>query len=385
MATYKLMQDIEADDHILGPLTLRQFIFALIAIFMGYLCFLLATHHAAFLLVITGPPALFFGFFALPFGRDQPTEIWALGKLRFWFKPRIRLWNQSGVKELVTITVPKKVERVLTDGLSQREVKSRLTALASTIDSRGWAVKHVDPGTYAIHPSATSGSDRLLDITHLPQEVPTYEVHAADDILDSDNNPLARQFDDMITSSAVNKRQELIDQMNSPSVATPAMPNLSPIAVPEPIAPPANLWFMDDEQTAMLPAPMAAPETEEDRAAEAAIAARLKAQSTSKDLSYSHLRTIQPLGSQPATPDPAISDAAASDQTADDVADRSIDDSAQDASQVAKEPDSAMTAPPDPAILSLAQNNDLNVATLAREAHKNEEKREQDEVVISLH
>ena len=45
-----------------------------------------------------------------------------------------------------------------------------------------------------------------------------------------------------------------------------------------------------------------------------------------------------------------------------------------------------LTAAPDPAILSLANNNDLNVATLAREASKakGEDEPPQDEVVISL-
>jgi hypothetical protein len=74
----------------------------------------------------------------------RPTEIWALAKINFLFKTRKRVWDQSGIKELVTINVPKKIERILTDGLSQSEVKSRLNALASTLDTRGWAVKHVE-------------------------------------------------------------------------------------------------------------------------------------------------------------------------------------------------------------------------------------------------
>src|ERR1035437_7327838 len=105
MATYKLIQDIEAEDKILGPLTLRQFIFALVAVFLFYICFILVTKHVLFLLVLFLPPALFCAFFAVPFGQDQPTEVWALAKLRFWFEPRRRLCNQSGVKQLVTITV----------------------------------------------------------------------------------------------------------------------------------------------------------------------------------------------------------------------------------------------------------------------------------------
>ncbi|MGH7193938.1 MAG: PrgI family protein, partial [Candidatus Saccharimonadales bacterium] len=102
MATYKLIQDIEAEDHILGPLTLRQFIFAMLAAFCLYICFIAVTKHFPVLLAIFLPPALFFTFFAFPWGRDQPTEVWALAKLRFFFKPRKRIWNQSGLKELVT-------------------------------------------------------------------------------------------------------------------------------------------------------------------------------------------------------------------------------------------------------------------------------------------
>jgi hypothetical protein len=124
VATYKVIQDIEAEDKILGPLTLRQFIFALVGSFFTYLSFLVLTKGLPVLLIIFLPPALFCWLFAFPFGRDQPTEIWFLAKLRFWFLPRKRLWDQTGVIELVTITVPKKIERILTDGLSQSEVKA---------------------------------------------------------------------------------------------------------------------------------------------------------------------------------------------------------------------------------------------------------------------
>jgi len=40
MATYKVIQDIEAEDKLVGPLTLRQFIYAAIAAICGYLSFL---------------------------------------------------------------------------------------------------------------------------------------------------------------------------------------------------------------------------------------------------------------------------------------------------------------------------------------------------------
>jgi hypothetical protein len=144
MATYKVLQDIEAEDKLIGPLTLRQCIYAGIAMGCSYLSVLATSKHAAFVLVLFVPVIGICSFFAFPWRQDQPTEVWALAKIRFYLKPRRRIWDQSDVKQLVTITAPKHVERVLTNGLNQDEVRSRLNALASTIDSRGWAIKNVN-------------------------------------------------------------------------------------------------------------------------------------------------------------------------------------------------------------------------------------------------
>lgn len=358
MATYKLIQDIEAEDHILGPLSLRQFIFALIAAFLYYICFIVFVKHVAFLLVVLVPPALFCTFFAFPFGGDQPTELWALAKLRFWFKPRRRIWSQSGVKELVTITVPKKIEHVYSDGLSQTEVKSRLQALANTIDSRGWAIKHVDALGYAPQQMADS-SDRLLDITDVPQEVP--DSSAADDMLDTDHNPIARQFDSMITQSSQDHRQRLIDQLRNDAPAVPAQ-----AAGPQPSA----QWFMSHSPAPLVTAAPAVQAAEPTAADEALLSSQLKSLGAPSQ-AYGNLRTIQPLGAKAAAnpvPEPPLPTPAAS-------------------AGVPNDPSGPMTARNDPAILSLSKNNDLNVATLAREAHraKHDDKGSQDEVVISLH
>ena len=39
MATYKVLQDIEAEDKLIGPLTLKQFVFAIMTFGLGYLQF----------------------------------------------------------------------------------------------------------------------------------------------------------------------------------------------------------------------------------------------------------------------------------------------------------------------------------------------------------
>jgi hypothetical protein len=356
VATYKVLQDIEAEDHILGPFTLRQFIFAMIAVFLFYICFILIVKHLVFLLVLFLPPAVFFGFFALPFGRDQPTEVWFLAKLRFWFKPRRRIWNQSGVKELVTITVPKKVERVLTNGLSQNEVKSRLSALAQTLDSRGWAVKHAAGGgaTYASPMAVVSSSDdRLLSLESLPQEVPAIDPVPAEDMLDETTSPLARQFDTMINQSSQTHRQQLMAQLDNIQAGQGMAAVAAPL--PQTVGNPGN-WFMAHTATE---APVMEPVVSggvSSAADDDTLSAQLSAQSHYKRVSFGNLRTMRPLGtSPPPVPMPTP-------------------------------PPTPMPVMPDPAILSLASSNDLNVATLARQAKRNKGgDGSSDEVVISLH
>lgn len=359
MATYKVIQDIEAEDKLLGPLTLRQFIFGIIAAVCFYLSFIVATKGAPFLLVIFLPPGLIAAFFAFPWGRDQPTEVWALAKIRFLLKPRRRVWNQTGIKELVTITAPKKIEKIYTNGLTQTEVKSRLRALADTIDSRGWVIKNVNVNMYA-QPNllaAAGPSDRLVDPNAVPDTVPTYDVQASDDIMDAQNNPVAHQFDEMITASSASHRQALISQLNAP---TPPAGGAEPKA-------PADYWFLNQPSSprgskndvvfANPPVVSAASDNDQaslphhETADEKALASELKKRHRSQSVAYGHTKVIDPAAAhaKPAPTPPPV------------------------------------TPPTDPAILGLASNNDLNVATIAREANRQQDEPPKDEVVISLH
>lgn len=222
MAVYKVIQDIEAEDKLLGPLTLKGFIYALIAGFLAFLNFkiLLSPELGYFrfpLILIFGLPMLLFGVLASPLGREQPTEIWLLSRVRFFVMPKRRLWNQSGIRQLVTITVPKKTERVLTKNLSQTEVKSRLKALATTMDTRGWAVKNVnvnlnhEPGY--LESEAAGDSDRLIGVSNLPQTQSAIDVQPVEDIMDEQSNPTARHFWDLLRIKDVERKQKMADKI----------------------------------------------------------------------------------------------------------------------------------------------------------------------------
>lgn len=398
MATYKVIQDIEAEDKLVGPLTFRQFVYAGIAALNLYLTFLVISKGAAFVGAVFFPIAIVCGFFAWPWSRDQPTEVWALAKIRFLFKPRKRIWNQSGIKELVTITVPKKIERTLTNGLSQTEVKSRLRALASTIDTRGWAIKNV-----AVSPYAQGGgdSDRLVNISSLPQPVENINERAGDDMLDEKNNPVARQFDSMIAASAKAHRQEIMSKMEGAS--TPVAPPPPPKPLQQ--SPPTNnYWFLNQPQaqtttvpqnsvtfntqvvapgtaSSSLPVTAATPTADE----EEFIKQHDNQPAFSPNL-HGHLHVIQPLSAQKqgqaATGQPMQQPQSTAQQP---VPGQNTPQANPPMGQTTTTPAPPPVTPaPDAAILDLARNDDLNVATLAREAQKRIESSD-NEVVISLH
>ncbi len=219
MAVYKVIQDVEAEDKLLGPLSFKSFIYAIIAgvcAFINFRLILIGTPLKwAFILTFTAPMILF-GVLASPLGREQPTEVWLLSKIRFFLKPRQRIWDQEGMNELVTVTAPKREELHLTKDLTQSEVHSRLKVLASTLDTRGWAIKNVDtnlniatPGNPALRP----GSDRLVANAGYTQAAPVVDVHAEDDILDEQNNPTAQKFAQMMEQADDERRTSLLKTM----------------------------------------------------------------------------------------------------------------------------------------------------------------------------
>ena len=214
MATYKVIQDVEAEDKILGPLSLKQLIYASISAGFVFLGFRLVTLAGSIYLAIPFIPfVLVFGALAAPLSKDQTTEMWLAAMIRFYTKPRKRIWDQDGMKELVQITVPKKIEKHYTDGLNQNQVRSRLHALATTMDSRGWAVKNADYATILQYNN--QNSDRLISTNNLPQinNVPTDE---ATDIMDINSSPVARHFDQMMQKSSQDRRSNAIAKMSTP-------------------------------------------------------------------------------------------------------------------------------------------------------------------------
>lgn len=405
MATYKVLQDVEAEDKIVGPLTLWQFIYAMAFGLLGWLSVVSVMKNVPFLLIILVPPALFALFLAFPWGKDQPTEVWALAKLRFFLMPRKRIWSQDGMTDLVTVTAPKKPERVLTDGLSQHEVRSRLSALASTIDSRGWVVKNMNINLSDDRTATYVASDRLVDMSGVNQEVSNLDINPDDDVLDENNNPLAHNLDAMISQAAANHHKQLITSMQQPLAqqSVPAYQNyqaqdttMTPASYQPSILPPvvnptspidlvttdqtssvqpqaAGYWFMPQTSTqpqnGAMPMPgiissmddqfsVAVPQAAVPTPDEQALLEHIKHENAAQEVSYSHLKILK---------------------TPEQLAEEARIEAAKAAEEKAK---AAVTSEKQAAIINLARSNDLNISTLKREADRVDNSN--NEVVISL-
>ncbi|MCX6729081.1 MAG: PrgI family protein [Candidatus Saccharibacteria bacterium] len=328
MATYKVLQDIEAEDKFLGPLTLKQFIFGAIALVSAYLSFLFITKGLPLLAIPLFPLILVTGFLAFPWGRDQPTETWLLAKLRFYFKPRKRIWDQTGIQELVKINVPKVVAQYTSDNLSQDEVRQRLRALAETVDTRGWATKNiVSNPAYAV--VGGNASDRLMSPTMLPSVISPVDIPDSEDIFD---NPQAAQITAKIEENSQKHKNEIIEQMHKPDDARPN-------------------WFMQNNPSndGDLPAAFKNKESGLDPN-EKAFLDKIHENKSQFGQSFRNHKSLSPISDVPTQ----------------------------------KSPVSQVTVAPDPVTIELARNNDRTVESLARETNQAHGQLDE-EVIVSLH
>ena len=140
MAQYKVPQDVEADDKLIGPFSFRQFVYLLIA---GGLIALAVALFQIFplLAIIPVPFILLLGALALPLKKDQPMETYLAAIVSYYLKPRTRRWTPGQKESTITITAPKKQEAARTRDITGEEATHRLSFLADIVDTEGYAIK----------------------------------------------------------------------------------------------------------------------------------------------------------------------------------------------------------------------------------------------------
>lgn len=221
MAVYKVPQDVEAEDKLVGPLSFRQFVYAGISLGSIAVAFFMFQVFPL-LVVIPLPPAILFGILALPLRKDQPMETYLLAILRFYLKPKLRIWNPDGTITYVEITAPKEVEQHLTKEYSGTTAQERLDYLARVMDTRGWALKQAtgNPQQTSVRPDVSA------------------EVQTANDIMDENAN-LSRSLDSLIAKKDQERKEAAREQMVAAKSA-PATPAPEPARAPQSVAVPSR-------------------------------------------------------------------------------------------------------------------------------------------------
>ena len=172
MAQYKVPQDVEADDKLLGPFSFRQFVYLLIAgalIAVGVGLFQIFP----ILAIIPLPFVLLFGALALPLRKDQPMETYLAAVASYYLKPRNRMWVPGQKESTIEITAPKIVDDGRARDITGEEATHRLSFLADIVDTEGYAIKGVGPNhvsaelvaeaTQAYDMFGTTGTSNLED------------------------------------------------------------------------------------------------------------------------------------------------------------------------------------------------------------------------------
>lgn len=302
MSVYKVPQDVEAEDKLLGPFSFRQFVFLIIAVIGIAIAYGLSTILLP-LAIIPVPIILFFGALALPLKKDQPMEVYLAAVISFMLKPKKRLWQPDGIERLVEVIAPKVEEKTYGNNYDQAEVQRRLSYLANLVDSQGWSIRGVN------NPNSSMRADLFN------------EGQAANDILD-ENSTTAQNINHLINQSDVRRRQEVIQKMQTGQSTTPP-----PTQTPQPSQP--------DNPTPAAPLQMNP---------------------------YPTMRqsVLNPVSGRPAANAPAQTQSTTTPQ--------------------------ASVNEVSPAIIELANNRDLSIETIAREANRiqQENKLSDEEVVISL-
>ena len=240
MSRYKVAQDVEAEDKILGPFSFRQFIYLLVAAAGIALAWGLSQVFLP-LAVIPVPIILLFGALALPLRKDQPMEVYLAAVVSFYTKPRRRMWQPDGINSLIEITVPEKVEIERTKNLSQDEAERRLAYLSQLADSHGWSIRHT----------------RVPDAQGSMISDVYFEAQQTSDMFD-DNSSEARAMTRRIEQSNQARRRAAIERMQAPPAALPAVANGQPLQqAPVPYQP---AWPQAQPQPYQA-APQAAPNT----------------------------------------------------------------------------------------------------------------------------
>ena len=336
MAQYKVPQDVEADDKLIGPFSFRQFVYLLIA--AGLIALAVGLFQIFPLLAIIPVPFVFFFLaLALPLKKDQPMETYLAALVSYYLKPRTKAWMSGQSESTILITAPKIVDDKRTRDITGEEATHRLSFLADIVDTEGMAIKGMG--------SSPMREDLVAEANATPDMFEAYQSQVLNRVIDQDKMSRHNDAVNEMRNAIERSKETFSDALDEPvsggervirrpgETTVPA----SPAPKPEPPKP-----------TIIMPEKTEKIEEEEIPIPRTGIMgnAVLKADEDIENSDVIVMPESEPEKPQAKTP----------------------------------------TKPVNNSIMELAHNNDFSVATIAKEANRiNEKGKGKGEVFISLH
>lgn len=221
MGQYKVPQDVEAEDTLIGPLTMRQFFYVIIGLAWGAITFAVFRKLPAFFVAFGVPVSLLFILLGVYKRQDQPFEKLFLALINYWVNPRKRLWEKEPIEQIFMIEPePPKAEPITRDS---KEIKGQLEKLVHSMESQGATSKRPELQEPA-ETQTIEASDRIFLPKHFIQRgsAEAVDVKQSDDVLDVDNNPSAHSISELIEGVSQKVRDEAIHAMQQTRSVKPS-------------------------------------------------------------------------------------------------------------------------------------------------------------------
>lgn len=135
---FKVPQNIDLEDKIIGPLTLIQFVYLMIGGAVFYIMF--KAGNTTLLVFVGIPAALLAVFLAFVKINDQPFSRFVVSLLSYMARPKQRVWHkQLELEGTPEIKVAPKAIKKTAKPVARAVEKSDLEKLSQIMDTKGWS------------------------------------------------------------------------------------------------------------------------------------------------------------------------------------------------------------------------------------------------------
>ncbi|MBR3269977.1 PrgI family protein [Candidatus Saccharibacteria bacterium] len=368
MAQYKVPQDVEADDKLIGPFSFRQFVYLLIA--AGLIALAVGLFQIFPLLAIIPAPFVFFFLaLALPLKKDQPMETYLAAIVSYYLKPHSRVWMPGQKESTILITAPKIVEAKRTRDISSEEATHRLSFLADIVDTGGLAIKGAG--------ASPMREDLVAEANATPDMFEAYQSQVLNRVIDQDKMSRHNDAVKEMREAIQRNKDSFSDNLDEgPTVGGEKVLSRPEITMPEPEPEPEPelepVVIMPEKEPKITEEEMQIPKVSGDIIGDTILKPDVDIENSDvvvrpeikRDTTFEKVRV--PGGEKPG-----------------------VDPDLEEEPEESEKPKAKKaTKPVNSSIMELANNKDFSVATIAKEANrinKKDKGKDKGEVFISLH